>query len=209
MSLKNYCLDLINVMPKLATYSYPWEAVNDIENIIKDTIEQLDSTYVINEGVAIHNTASVSNTAVIHAPAIIGPGASIGQHTLLRGGIYIGDNTHIGQGVEVKHSLIGSSSALAHFNYVGDSILGSHINLEAGSIVANHYNERIGKTIEVIWQEEVIDTGIIKFGALIGDDSKLGANSVTTPGTILAPRSIVKRLELINQIEGYLLPEKF
>ena len=203
MSLKNYCPDLINVMPMLASYSSPWEAVNDIENIIIDTIEQLDSTYVVTAGVAIHNTASVADTAVIHAPAIIGPGASVGQHTLLRGGVYVGGNAHIGQGAEVKHSLIGSSSALAHFNYVGDSILGSRINLEAGSIIANHYNEQIGKTIEVIWQDEIMDTGVVKFGALIGDDSKMGANSVTTPGTILATRSIVKRLELIDQVEDH------
>lgn len=203
MLLKIYCNDLIEAIPSLASYSYPWDAVNGIESIISNTIEQLDDTYLVKDGIAIHNTASVAETAVIHAPAIIGPSASVGQHTLLRGGVYIGENAHIGQGVEVKHALIGAGTALAHFNYVGDSILGSRINLEAGSIIANHYNERVGKTIEVIWQENIVDTGILKFGALVGDDSKLGANSVTTPGTILEPMSVVKRLELIDQVEYF------
>ncbi len=82
---------------------------------------------------------------------------------------------------------------------MGDSVIGHRVNIEAGAIVANYRNERDDKQIVVLIDGERVETGVIKFGAFIGDDSRLGANAVTAPGTILAPRSIVKRLELIDQ----------
>lgn len=199
MNLKDFAPGLINILPKLNDYNYPWDMVSNIEQIVIAAIAELDTSYTISEGIAIHNTARVASTAVIQAPAIISAGVSIGQHVFLRAGVYVGRDSHIGQGVELKHSIVGSMTALAHFNYVGDSILGDNINLEAGSVIANHHNDRTDKNIQVIWENEILNTGVIKFGALVGDACKLGANSVTTPGTILAPCSIVKRLELIDQ----------
>jgi acetyltransferase-like isoleucine patch superfamily enzyme len=73
------------------------------------------------------------------------------------------------------------------------------VNFEAGSIAANHYNERISKRISVLYKSEIIDTGVEKFGSLVGDNSKIGANAVLSPGTILEKNTIVKRLELIEQ----------
>jgi NDP-sugar pyrophosphorylase family protein len=100
----------------------------------------------------------------------------------------------------VKTSIIFENSAIAHFNYIGDSIIGKNVNFEAGSITANHYNERNNKRILVKIKTKIIDTNIEKFGALVGDDCKIGANAVLSPGTILEKKSIVKRLELIEQI---------
>jgi UDP-N-acetylglucosamine diphosphorylase / glucose-1-phosphate thymidylyltransferase / UDP-N-acetylgalactosamine diphosphorylase / glucosamine-1-phosphate N-acetyltransferase / galactosamine-1-phosphate N-acetyltransferase len=99
----------------------------------------------------------------------------------------------------VKTSIILAKSALAHFNFAGDSIIGSNVNMEAGSVIANHYNEREQKEIAVMIDGKCMPTGCQKFGAVIGDFSRIGANAVLSPGTILEPRSIVKRLMLVEQ----------
>ena len=84
-------------------------------------------------------------------------------------------------------------------NFVGDSFLGHRVNLEAGAIIANCRNELDHPTISFVHQGETVDTGVEKFGALLGDRTKLGANAVIAPGAILAPDSIVKRLSLVDQ----------
>ena len=84
-------------------------------------------------------------------------------------------------------------------NYIGNSLIGHHVNFEAGSVCANHFNERNDKTIFVMHRGERINTGVTKFGALVGDHVKIGANAVLSPGTILEKNRIVGRLELINQ----------
>lgn len=203
MTLKLLCSDLVDNLPRLGSYDYPWQVLQDIEDIIKAHIRTLDSGYKVERGIAVHISAKVDPSATLLPPVVISPHASVGPHALLRGGVYVGAGTHIGQGVEVKHSLIGDKTALAHFNYVGDSLVGSNSNLEAGSVVANHWNERDDKTISVVWQGVVLKTNLIKFGACIGDGSKLGANAVTSPGTILQPCSIVRRLGLVEQINPH------
>lgn len=108
---------------------------------------------------------------------------------------------NIGPSSEIKQSIILDNSAVAHFNYIGNSIIGNNVNFEAGSISANHYNERTDKNIFVIYNDEIISTNCNKFGSLVGDDSRIGANAVLSPGTILEKKSIVKRLELIEQVK--------
>jgi NDP-sugar pyrophosphorylase family protein len=105
----------------------------------------------------------------------------------------------IGPGCEIKASVICSDSTVAHFNYIGDSLIGSGVNMEAGAVIANHYNERSDKRILVTNGKETIDIGIEKFGALVGDRCKIGANAVLSPGTVLKPDYVVRRLELIEQ----------
>jgi bifunctional N-acetylglucosamine-1-phosphate-uridyltransferase/glucosamine-1-phosphate-acetyltransferase GlmU-like protein len=90
-------------------------------------------------------------------------------------------------------------SKLAHFNFVGDSILGCEVNLEAGAIIANYRNEQNEPAISFTHKGQLIDTGVIKFGALVGDRARIGANAVIAPGAILAPATIVSRLALIDQ----------
>ena len=137
----------------------------------------------------IHPDAVIEPGAVIKPPVAIGAGCFIAAHAYLRAGVVLADNVTIGPGVEVKSSLIGRGSTLAHFNFVGDSLLGADVNLEAGAVIANHWNERP-------------DTGRIKFGALIGDHCRIGANAVLSPGTILAPGTVVPRLALVEQRRG-------
>jgi UDP-N-acetylglucosamine diphosphorylase / glucose-1-phosphate thymidylyltransferase / UDP-N-acetylgalactosamine diphosphorylase / glucosamine-1-phosphate N-acetyltransferase / galactosamine-1-phosphate N-acetyltransferase len=196
MKIKDYCVDV--KLPILS--DRPWESLENIEESIKLLIRDLDDDYVIEGNIAIHKTAIIEESAMIKSPVIIGAGCFIGSHSLLRGGVILGDETKIGPSCEVKHSIIGRRTAFAHFNFVGDSIIGSDVNLEAGAVIANHYNERVDKKIFIFVNGVKTDTGITKFGALIGDNTKIGANAVTSPGTILAKNSIVRRRELVEQV---------
>lgn len=177
----------------------PWEIVQHLNEIILKKIKNLDENFEINNGIAIHKTAVVENNVTIKSPAIIGENCFIGANSYLRNGIYLDQNVKIGTGCEVKSSIIFENSVIAHFNFIGDSIIGRNVNFEAGSITANHYNERKDKRIFVKIKNEIIETNAEKFGALVGDNCKIGANAVLSPGTILEKESIVKRLELIEQ----------
>jgi bifunctional N-acetylglucosamine-1-phosphate-uridyltransferase/glucosamine-1-phosphate-acetyltransferase GlmU-like protein len=148
----------------------PWEIV--------ERLSELLTTFV-------HPDAVIEPGAIIKPPVVIGRGCFVAAHAYLRGGVVLADGVTVGPGVEVKASLIGPGSALAHFNFVGDSILGADVNLEAGAVIANCWNERP-------------DAGQ-KFGAVIGDHCRIGANAVLSPGTILKPHTIVERLALVDQ----------
>jgi UDP-N-acetylglucosamine diphosphorylase / glucose-1-phosphate thymidylyltransferase / UDP-N-acetylgalactosamine diphosphorylase / glucosamine-1-phosphate N-acetyltransferase / galactosamine-1-phosphate N-acetyltransferase len=177
----------------------PWEVIGNLQAILRDKIKALSSDFVVKSDIAIHKTARIEEHCVIKGPAIIGDGVFIGAHAYLRGGVYLDMGTVIGPGCEIKTSIILSGTSLAHFNFAGDSIIGSNVNMEAGSVIANHFNERKDKTIFVLVNEKPQRINSSKFGALIGDGTRIGANAVLSPGTILEPNSIVKRLELVEQ----------
>lgn len=177
----------------------PWEITNNLRTILEELILQLDEDFSINDGIAIHKTAQVENGAILKRPVIINENCVVGANAYFREGVYLDQSVKIGPGCEIKSSIICSGTAIAHFNYVGNSIIGRNVNFEAGSIAANHYNERVSKRIFVLYQSEVIDTGEEKFGSLVGDNSKIGANAVLSPGTMLEKSTIVKRLELVEQ----------
>lgn len=162
-------------------------------------METLGDDYKITNDIAIHKTASIDSHAILKGPVIISSNCFVGAHVYLRGGVFLDEYVSIGPGCELKTSLLFSHTALGHFNFVGDSLVGSHVNMEAGAVVANHFNERKDKNIFVSVNGKRYPTGVQKFGALIGDQSKIGANAVLSPGTILAPQTIVKRLQLIEQ----------
>ena len=107
----------------------------------------------------------------------------------------------IGPGVEVEASLVMSGATLAHLNFVGDSLIGRNANIEAGAVLANHWNERADKTIAVMIDGRPVTTGVSKFGALVGNDCRIGANAVLAPGTLLRPDTIIGRLQLVDQGE--------
>lgn len=176
-----------------------WKIPSQLEHMLRNKIRGLSSDFLIQGDVAIHRTAQVEDYVTLKGPIIISAGSFVGAHAYLRGGVFLGEQSVIGPGCEVKSSLIMNKSALAHFNFIGDSLLGSHVNFEAGSIIANHYNERSDKTIYALIQEQKTPIGTTKFGAIVGDHSRIGANAVLSPGTILGPKSIVPRLGLVEQ----------
>ena len=177
----------------------PWHLTSNISSRVSKRIQTLGSEYRITNDVAIHSTASVDERAIIKGPAIVGPGCFVGAHAYLRGGVFLDEYVVIGPGCELKTTFIFSHSAVAHFNFIGDSVIGSRVNFEAGSIAANHWNERSDKEIFVLSNGKILATGVQKFGSLVGDDTKIGANAVLSPGTILEKHTIVRRLELVEQ----------
>ena len=148
----------------------------------------------------MHRSATVAASAELTGPVIIGPGSRVGPGALLRGGVWTGPDVTIGPHAEIKGSLLFAGAAAAHRNYVGDSVLGAGVNLEAGAVLANHFNERADKSVFVLVGGEVMATGLVKFGAVLGDGCRVGANSVTSPGTLLPPGAIVPRLTLVDQL---------
>jgi NDP-sugar pyrophosphorylase family protein len=177
----------------------PWHIPGKARELIRILISDLTDDYRVSGEVAIHKDASVEEGVVLKGPIIISDKVFIGAHAYLRGGVYLAPNASVGPGCEIKSSIIMPHSALAHFNFVGDSILGAHVNMEAGSIIANYHNDRTDRTITVRDGQQIIRTDVEKFGGIVGDGSKIGANAVLSPGTILAKNYIVKRLELIQQ----------
>jgi len=198
ISLASYLQLLPGIFPELNDIA-PWSISSIIEQTLLDKLKHLGSDYSVTGQVAIHKTARIEEHVILKGPVIISANCFVGAHAYLRGGVFLGDQSVIGPGCEVKSSVILTNSALAHFNFVGDSWLGSGVNMEAGSVIANHFNERSDKTIHVLLRGKKTALDVIKFGALVGDKSKIGANAVLSPGTILPPSSVVKRLELVEQ----------
>lgn len=192
--IKNFSLifpDQINLKP--------WEITNKLGEILEKRLLELNADYAIKDGIAIHKTARIECGVVLKRPVIINENCVVGANAYFREGVYLDQYVKIGPGCEIKNSIVCAETAIAHFNYIGNCIIGNCVNFEAGSIAANHYNERITKRIFVLYQSKIMDTGVEKFGSLVGDNSKIGANAVLSPGTILEKDTIVKRLELIEQ----------
>lgn len=198
IQIKSYLEDFGVFFPQLQN-ELPWNIPATIEHILEQKISTLSNDYDIKGNIAIHKSARIEEHTILKGTIIISEGCFVGAHAYIRGGVFIGNQSVIGPGCEVKSSLILKNSALAHFNFVGDSIVGSMVNMEAGSVIANHYNERKDKTISVLIDGKKTAINVTKFGALVGDHTRIGANAVLSPGTVLEQDSIVKRLELVEQ----------
>ena len=182
-------------------YSLPWEITARIKEIIEGIIPNLGADFKIENGIAIHKSVVLEHGITLKRPIIIMDKCQVGANAYLREGVFLDSSVKIGPSSEIKSSILLSNTKIAHLNYIGNSIVGRNVNFEAGSIAANHYNERTEKRIRVRFKNQIIDTGLEKFGALIGDNSRIGANGVLSPGTLLEKGSVVKRLELIEQLK--------
>lgn len=177
----------------------PWEVTAQLAPILERVATSWGADLGSANGVLIHPTAIVEDGAIVKPPAVISERCFIAATAYLRGGVFLDRGVTVGPGCEVKTSVIMEGSTLAHFNFVGDSIVGVEVNMEAGAVVANHHNDRDDKGIRIHVGVEERLIGVTKFGALIGDHCRLGANAVLSPGTMLAPRTVVGRLVLVDQ----------
>ncbi len=178
-----------------------WQIIGRIESLVRGALRAVGADYsLIGPGVAIHRSAAIASSAELTGPVILGPDSRVGSCAILRGGVWADRNVTIGPHAEVKSSLLFARSAAAHRNYIGDSVVGADVNLEAGAVLANHYNERGDKSISVLLGGNAVPTGLVKFGAILGDGCRIGANSVTSPGTLLPPGAVVPRLTLVDQL---------
>ena len=190
--------DYLSFIPSEMTLLNPWTIPTQLPLVISRLIKTLPEEYVIRSGNAIHHTAIVEPGAILKSPYIIGPNCFIASYAYLRGGIWLESDVIIGPACEIKSSLILKGSKAAHFNFIGDSIIGRNVNIEAGAIIANYRNELMDKEIICFSEQKKISTGVDKFGAILGDGCKIGANAVLAPGTLLKPETIVGRLALID-----------
>ncbi len=177
----------------------PWEIASRSDIIVRDLLAGLPSDYGVQHDIAIHPSAHIEAGAILKGSLIIGPNCFIAAGAYLRGGCWLESEVIIGPGAELKSSFVFSGSKLAHFNFVDDSVIGKDVNLEAGSIICNYRNERANKTILVRHAGELHATHVEKFGALLGDQVRIGANAVVAPGALLAKGQIVRRTQLCDQ----------
>lgn len=175
----------------------PWEITARSQEIVHCLIRgTASSEFFVSDDVWVHRSTLVEVGAVLKGPLIIGPHCFVATGAYLRGGNWVAEGCTLGPGAELKSSFVFPGTKLAHFNFVGDSVLGSDVNLEAGSIVCNHRNERANREVLVRVAGVLQGTACQKFGAVVGDHSRIGANGVVAPGALLRPGSVVPRASL-------------
>jgi UDP-N-acetylglucosamine diphosphorylase / glucose-1-phosphate thymidylyltransferase / UDP-N-acetylgalactosamine diphosphorylase / glucosamine-1-phosphate N-acetyltransferase / galactosamine-1-phosphate N-acetyltransferase len=178
----------------------PWELTVSIEDPVRAALALLDAhDWQVRGDVAIHRLATVEAGAQLKGPVVIGAEGFVSASAVLRGGVWLSERCVVGPACEIKSSWFGPDSKLAHLSFVGDSVIGRDVNFEAGSVVANRRNERDDKRIRVRIDGRLRTIEVTKFGALVGDCARIGANAVLAPGTLLAAHSVVPRLGLVDQ----------
>lgn len=172
----------------LADFTYPWEALSGIKQLIVSLGQTLGSDYEeVKPQVWVHKTATVAPTAFLGAPCIIGAGTEVRHCAFVRGSALVGENCVVGNSVELKNVILFDNVQVPHYNYVGDSILGYRSHMGAGSLTSNVKSD---KTLVVVKStDEQIPTGLKKFGAMLGDFVEVGCNSVLNPGTVIGPHT--------------------
>ncbi|MDY3772480.1 MAG: UDP-N-acetylglucosamine pyrophosphorylase [Candidatus Faecousia sp.] len=172
----------------LKGFTYPWEALSGIKQLILSLGQHLGDDYEqVKPQVWVHKTATVAPTAFLGAPCIIGAGTEVRHCAFVRGSALVGENCVVGNSVELKNVILFDNVQVPHYNYVGDSILGYKSHMGAGSLTSNVKSD---KTLVVVKSgREEMPTGLKKFGAMLGDHVEVGCNSVLNPGTVIGPNT--------------------
>ena len=182
----------------LSGFTYPWEALKGIQDMILALGPNLGEDYQeVSKDVWVHKTAKVAPTAFLGAPCIIGAGTEVRHCAFVRGSALVGENCVVGNSVELKNVILFDNVQTPHYNYVGDSILGYKAHMGAGSITSNVKSD---KTLVVIHGEPAIPTGQKKVGAMLGDFVEVGCNSVLNPGTVVGRNSSVYPLSCVRGV---------
>lgn len=179
---------------------YPWEVLPKISAFILKLGATLDEEEYEKRGedIWVAKSAVVAPTAYIHGPAIIGKHAEIRHCAFIRGNAIVGEGAVVGNSTELKNVVLFNKVQVPHYNYVGDSILGYKAHMGAGSITSNVKSD---KTLVVVKDgKERIETGLKKFGAMIGDHVEVGCGSILNPGTVIGPCSNVYPLSSVRQV---------
>ena len=182
---------------------YPWEALIKIKDFIFEYAKNLPSDFErIEEFVWVGKGTTIEKDVLIKGPAIIGYNCEIRHSAYIRENVIIGNGVVVGNSTEIKNSILFNKVQVPHYNYVGDSILGYKSHLGAGVIISNLKSN--GTPVKVKYGADNIETGLRKFGAIVGDLAEVGCNSVLNPGTVIGKNSIVYPL---SSVRGY-IPEK-
>ena len=171
--------------------TYPWEVLGDISDFIIALGNKLpeDRFEKRGENIWVAKSAVVFDSAYIGGPCIIDENATVRQCAFIRGSAIVGNGTTVGNSTELKNVVLFNKVEVPHYNYVGDSVLGFHAHMGAGSITSNVKADK--KLVVVHNGTEQIETGIKKFGAMLGDHVEVGCNAVLNPGTVIGRNSNV------------------
>ncbi|MBQ8412375.1 MAG: UDP-N-acetylglucosamine pyrophosphorylase, partial [Lachnospiraceae bacterium] len=171
-----YSLEHTMAAPMLSELTYPWEALSRIKKWIVELGEALDKEEYeeVFSQVWIHRTAKVFDSAYIAGPTIIGPDTEVRQCAFIRGNALVGANCVVGNSTELKNVIIFDNVQVPHYNYVGDSILGYKSHMGAGSITSNVKSDKTLVRVKSPEHNLDIDTGLKKFGAMLGDNVEVG-----------------------------------
>ena len=177
---------------------YPWELLPKIGAFILELGASLDPAEYEKRGedVWVAKSASVAPTAYIHGPAIIGKEAEVRHCAFIRGNAIVGEGAVVGNSTELKNVILFNKVQVPHYNYVGDSVLGYKAHMGAGSITSNVKADKM--LVKVHAGTENIETGLKKFGAMLGDHVEVGCNSVLNPGTVVGRGSHVYPLSMMR-----------
>ena len=184
----------------LRSFTYPFEALKGISELIMRIGESLDTNVYEKRGnyIWVAKSARVAPTAFLGGPCIIGEHTEVRHCAFIRGSALVGNGCVVGNSVELKNVIIFDDVQVPHYNYVGDSILGYHSHMGAGSITSN---VKADKTNVVIKSEtDSIETGLKKVGAFLGDYAEIGCNSVLNPGTVIGRHSNVYPLSMVRGV---------
>ena len=187
----------------LAQFTYPWEALAGIGDFIRKIGPTLDKEKFEQRGedIWVAKSATVFESAYLHGPLIIDEEAEIRHCAFIRGNAIVGKGSVVGNSTELKNVIIFNSVQVPHYNYVGDSILGYKSHMGAGSITSNVKSD---KTLVVVKDsydtKEEIETGLKKFGAMLGDYVEVGCNSVLNPGTVVGSHSNIYPLSRVRGV---------
>ena len=188
----------------LREYTFPWEILPQLKHILPTLGQALTEQgyQEIAPQVWVAEDVTIAPTASIQGPCIIGAGTEIRHCAYIRGNVLIGSKCVVGNSSELKNCVLFDRVQVPHYNYVGDAILGKGAHLGAGSIISNLKSDK--KNIVLSLNGETLETGLRKFGAMVGDWVEVGCGSVLNPGTIIGRESRIYPLSCVRGI----VPEK-
>ncbi len=200
---KIYIKNLLNLEKTIAKElfsdkTYPWEVLQHIGDFILKIGESLDEEEYtkLNNNVWISKSAKIAPTAMINGPAIICKNAEVRHCAFIRGNAIVGENAVVGNSTELKNVILFDNVQVPHYNYVGDSILGYKAHMGAGSITSNVKSDKT--LVAVSYFRDKVETGLKKFGAILGDNVEVGCNSVLNPGSIIGRSSNIYPLSMVR-----------
>lgn len=179
--------------------TYPWEVLPKISTFILELGETLSEEEYekVGENVWIAKSATVAPTACINGPAIIGKNAEVRHCAFIRGNAIVGEGAVVGNSTELKNVILFNKVQVPHYNYVGDSVLGYKSHMGAGSITSNVKSDKTLVTVKT--EAGAIETGLKKFGAMLGDEVEVGCGSVLNPGTVVGSHTNIYPLSMVRE----------
>lgn len=195
--------DLLDLRETIASsvfdgLTYPWNAIPLIKSYIREIGETLskEEYLKVDDDIWISKTAIVASSASIEGPCIIDHRADIRHCAYIRGGVIVGESAIVGNSSELKNVILFNNVQVPHYNYVGDSILGYRAHMGAGVITSNVKSDK--SLISVKMGSKSFDTGLKKFGTILGDNVEVGSNTVLNPGSVVGRNTNIYPLSMVR-----------